>query len=94
MTTPITQARFEHIRATLLPYLKSVGFRETALQWLPASGPLGENLVGPPTVRRAPQAGKRGLQQRVSRNNLYHTFVVCVLCNWRTCSRSWWGRQR
>ncbi|KAG2439867.1 hypothetical protein HYH02_010497 [Chlamydomonas schloesseri] len=42
------QTRFEHIRATLLPYLKSVGFKESALQWLPASGPLGENLVAPP----------------------------------------------
>ncbi|PNW73613.1 hypothetical protein CHLRE_13g565750v5 [Chlamydomonas reinhardtii] len=42
------QSRFESIRAALLPYLKSVGFKESGLQWLPAAGPLGENLVGPP----------------------------------------------
>lgn len=44
------QGRFEAIRGTLLPYLKTVGFKESALQWLPASGPLGENLVNPPHV--------------------------------------------
>jgi hypothetical protein len=43
------QERFQHIRATLLPFLKSCGFKEAALQWLPAVGPLGENLASPPT---------------------------------------------
>ncbi|GIM12701.1 hypothetical protein Vretimale_15995, partial [Volvox reticuliferus] len=47
-TVGYDKARFDTIRAALLPYLKSVGFKESSLQWLPASGPLGENLVGPP----------------------------------------------
>ncbi|KXZ49597.1 hypothetical protein GPECTOR_20g453 [Gonium pectorale] len=47
-TVGYAQERFEHIRAALLPFLRSVGFRESGLQWLPASGPLGENLVRPP----------------------------------------------
>jgi hypothetical protein len=45
------QGRFEAVKAALLPYLRSVGFREAALTWLPASGPLGENLVAAPAVR-------------------------------------------
>ncbi|EFJ41150.1 elongation factor-like protein, partial [Volvox carteri f. nagariensis] len=47
-TVGYDKARFDAIRTMLLPYLKSVGFKESSLQWLPASGPLGENLVGPP----------------------------------------------
>ncbi|GIL62839.1 hypothetical protein Vafri_17011 [Volvox africanus] len=47
-TVAYDKARFDTIRAALLPYLKSVGFKESSLQWLPASGPFGENLVGPP----------------------------------------------
>ncbi|KAG2498490.1 hypothetical protein HYH03_003742 [Edaphochlamys debaryana] len=47
-TCGYSKERFEDIRTALLPYLKTVGFRESAITWLPASGPLGENLVGPP----------------------------------------------
>lgn len=43
------QERFEYIRSELLPFLKSVGFKEQALQWLPAVGPAGQNLNAPPT---------------------------------------------
>lgn len=42
------QQRYEHIRAQLLPFLKACGFRESCIQWLPAVGPQGENLVQPP----------------------------------------------
>jgi translation elongation factor EF-1alpha len=47
--SPNTQERFEHIRGQLLPFLKHCGFREDRLQWLPAVGPLAENLVAPPS---------------------------------------------
>lgn len=47
--TPHTQERFEYIRSQLLPFLKSVGFKEQAVQWLPAVGPAGQNLKEPPT---------------------------------------------
>lgn len=43
------QERFEYIRSELLPFLKSVGFKEQALQWLPAVGPAGQNLNQPPS---------------------------------------------
>eukprot|EP00798_Chlamydomonas_sp_ICE-L_P032723 gene32723-3607_t len=45
-----SQERFEHIKSVMLPFLtKTCGFKETALQWLPALGPTGENLVTKPT---------------------------------------------
>ena len=44
------QARFEEIRAQLLPFLKQCGFREANLQWLPAVGTLNENLTRPPSA--------------------------------------------
>ena len=44
-----SQERFEHIKATLLPFLRGLGFRESGLQWLPASAPAGQNLVSPPS---------------------------------------------
>jgi elongation factor 1 alpha-like protein len=43
------QERFEYIHSQLLPFLKSVGFKEQSLQWLPAVGPAGQNLNTPPT---------------------------------------------
>lgn len=43
------QERFEYIQSQLLPFLKSVGFKEQSLQWLPAVGPAGQNLKDPPT---------------------------------------------
>jgi translation elongation factor EF-1alpha len=48
----LSQDRFLEVKAQLLPFLKSCGFKEASLQWLPAVGPLGENLVGPPTDPR------------------------------------------
>jgi len=44
------QERFEHIRSVLGPFLQSTcGFRPPSVQWLPAVGPSGQNLVAPPT---------------------------------------------
>ena len=34
-------------RAQLEPFLRTCGFRESAIQWLPAVGPSGENLAKP-----------------------------------------------
>lgn len=48
-TCDYSQDRFEYIRAQLLPFLKSAGFKERAIQWLPAVGPAGQNLKEPPT---------------------------------------------
>jgi hypothetical protein len=45
----LLQERFEYIKSQLLPFLKTVGFRESSVQWLPAVGPAGQNLVGPPS---------------------------------------------
>jgi hypothetical protein len=42
------QERFEQIKAALQPFLRASGFRDGAVQWLPAVGPAGENLVRPP----------------------------------------------
>lgn len=42
------QERFDYIRSVLQPFLRTCGFRDSALQWLPAVGPLGENLVTAP----------------------------------------------
>ncbi len=33
----------------LLPFLRTSGFRESQVRWLPAVGPSGQNLMGPPT---------------------------------------------
>ena len=33
----------------LQPFLKLSGFRESQVSWLPAVGPTGQNLIGPPT---------------------------------------------
>ena len=43
--TEAVQERFEAIRQQLEPFLKKAGFRPGAVQWLPASGYTGENLV-------------------------------------------------
>ncbi|WIA29533.1 hypothetical protein OEZ86_012032 [Tetradesmus obliquus] len=48
-TCDYSQERFEYIRSQLLPFLKTVGFRESSVQWLPAVGPAGQNLVAPPS---------------------------------------------
>jgi elongation factor 1 alpha-like protein len=45
----LLQERFEYIKSQLLPFLKTVGFRESSVQWLPAVGPAGQNLVAPPS---------------------------------------------
>ncbi|KAF5841984.1 translation elongation factor EF1A/initiation factor IF2gamma [Dunaliella salina] len=43
------QERFEHVHATLAPFLHSIcGFRPANVQWLPAVGPSGQNLVAQP----------------------------------------------
>ncbi|PSC70924.1 HBS1 isoform X1 isoform B [Micractinium conductrix] len=47
-TCDFDQQRFEAIKAQLEPFLKTCGFRPSAIQWLPAVGPTGENLVKPP----------------------------------------------
>lgn len=38
------QSRFDDIVAQLLPFLKTVGFKETGLRFLPVSGLSGENI--------------------------------------------------
>lgn len=43
------QDRFEEVKGVLLPFLRTSGFRESQVQWLPAVGPSGQNLTGPPT---------------------------------------------
>jgi len=45
-----SRERYEGIKATLGPYLRSTcGFKDSQLQWLPAVGPAGQNLTGPPS---------------------------------------------
>lgn len=46
-TCDFDQARFDSIKAQLEPFLRTCGFRESAIQWLPAVGPSGENLAKP-----------------------------------------------
>ena len=41
--------RFQGIQDALGPFLRSVGFKDSCVQWLPAVGPTGENLTAPPT---------------------------------------------
>ena len=48
-TCDFSQQRFADIQATLLPFLKGCGFRPASIQWLPAVGPTGQNLVKAPT---------------------------------------------
>jgi translation elongation factor EF-1alpha len=43
------QERFTAIQAQLLPFLKSVGFKDSCVQWMPAVGPAGQNLREPPS---------------------------------------------
>mmetsp|Transcript_20395 Transcript_20395/g.56534 ORF Transcript_20395/g.56534 Transcript_20395/m.56534 type:complete len:474 (-) Transcript_20395:108-1529(-) len=43
-----SEERFLAVKTALAPFLKTCGFREEAVQWLPAVGPTGENLVNPP----------------------------------------------
>jgi elongation factor 1 alpha-like protein len=45
-TVDYDQSRFDHIKANLEPYLiDTVGFKRENVQWIPAVGPTGENLV-------------------------------------------------
>lgn len=44
------QARFNEIKAQVLPFLKACGFKESSVQWLPAVGTQNENLTKPPTA--------------------------------------------
>ena len=37
------------MKSVLAPFLKVSGFRESQITWLPAVGPSGVNLIGPPT---------------------------------------------
>ncbi|EFN56452.1 hypothetical protein CHLNCDRAFT_35207 [Chlorella variabilis] len=46
-TCGFSRERFDLIRAQLEPFLRTCGFREAAVQWLPAVGPTGDNLVKP-----------------------------------------------
>ena len=39
-------------RSVLGPFLRSCGFRDSMVQWLPAAAPSGQNLVSPPTDER------------------------------------------
>ena len=48
-TCDFSQQRFQDIQATLLPFLKGCGLWPASIQWLPAVGPTGQNLVKPPT---------------------------------------------
>lgn len=47
-TCDCSEERFNAIKATLEPFLKTCGFRPSAIQWLPAVGPTGDNLAAPP----------------------------------------------
>lgn len=38
------------IKAELQPFLRTCGFKDSSVQWLPAVGPAGENLVAPPSA--------------------------------------------
>lgn len=49
-TCDFSAGRFLAIKEALAPFLKSCGFRDSLVQWLPAVGPSGENLVTPPQV--------------------------------------------
>lgn len=49
-TCDYSEARFEEIKALLLPFLKLCGFREASVQWLPAVGTQNENLTSAPTA--------------------------------------------
>ena len=52
-TCGYSQSRFEEIKAQLEPFLKQCGFKtDTAVQWVPAVGPSGENLVATPQDER------------------------------------------
>ncbi|GAX83662.1 hypothetical protein CEUSTIGMA_g11087.t1 [Chlamydomonas eustigma] len=53
--------RFEEVRSVLLPYLKSCGYKESCLQWLPAVGPSGQNVCSPPTEPTLAAWWKSGL---------------------------------
>ncbi len=46
----VSQVRFASIQSQLAPFLASCGFRDAAVQWLPAVGPAGENLARPPSA--------------------------------------------
>lgn len=48
-TCDFSQQRFQDIQEQLLPFLKQCGFKPSAVQWLPAVGPSGQNLVQQPT---------------------------------------------
>ncbi|EIE22483.1 hypothetical protein COCSUDRAFT_47906 [Coccomyxa subellipsoidea C-169] len=48
-TCAFSQERFEQVKGALLPFLRTSGFRESQVQWLPAVGPSGQNLTDHPT---------------------------------------------
>ena len=51
-TCHFSEQRFQEIQAQLAPFLKQCGFRPSAVQWLPAVGPSGQNLVQQSTEAR------------------------------------------
>lgn len=46
-TVSWSQARFDEIRARLGTFLRSIGFKESELKFVPCSGLTGENLTQP-----------------------------------------------
>lgn len=51
-TVEWAEARFEQIKASLVPFLKTVGYRSSDVTYVPCSGLTGENLTAPPTQRQ------------------------------------------
>ncbi|KAL4448191.1 hypothetical protein ABPG75_005410 [Micractinium tetrahymenae] len=51
-TCDFSRERFDAIKSQLEPFLKTCGFREASIQWLPAVGPTGDNLAKPPADPR------------------------------------------
>lgn len=57
---PSAQERFESIKAAVSPFLRSCGFRDASVQWIPAVGPTGDNLLSPPGTAAGGAEGAGG----------------------------------
>lgn len=76
-TCDFSAERFAGIQAAMDPFLRTCGFKEGSVRWLPAVGPSGENLVKSPEVSegRNQPAVTRPACKNASIN--IHTINIC-----------------
>ncbi|KAK9840911.1 hypothetical protein WJX81_000017 [Elliptochloris bilobata] len=87
-TCGYSQERFDAIRAALAPFLRTCGFRDSQVQWLPAVGPAGENLwqAGGWRTAGGDEGGRHAWKPRCQRAGIGGQRSACNSSTCRRCS--------